>query len=560
MVLNGFEDYANDDTEVALAGSISIESGDYAIRETVDLCNAVSGYNVDGDYCPGDGTYELSASFELPGGGGWWGTGFGASGDFEVVAHDGTLIGSCFMTFATPVHSMIGVSSKITFITFVSILGVSLFAVVFLVFRKQVRAAQRLRRMRYRDDDSTFTKGMDDQTAKTGVTDYTNTNDDQTADESGTYDNGTYDDTISYDPSSVWTGTTVHSTVEGTVNHTFEKAWKLGELLVDRVVNGKPLRTPPAQQQESRVMEDTSLTSYSTVSDFRRMKDATETGNSKQSSTAAHNDAENEYRQMEEDSMELTAAVSSDSSIGLNCDSMDVQATDRRAVSRYACGANDTAADVAPATDVIHGVRTAAEKVQAMGKGFVDKAVAEANWLLDEDSEVPKIAPPQKTKEVEVREDGYHNMNVYTVGLGESAQYSGSELVRDGRPASISSSKSDDSSREDVGPDTSSITPAAPRRQTVRFNFASLAGRPRPEQDKRTMLPKSSLKKGLASSDSVSVHAVMHGHEVRAGGKHSTEAKQQRAGTGSFVPWNEQAQWKRRDKWTAASLNQHAEL
>ena len=455
------------------------------------------------------------------------------------------------MTFETPVHSFV-VSSKVTFVAVAAVLGLALFVTVFLVFGQQMFMAQRLRRMRRRDDDSAYTKDMDSaQSTKTGFTDYDTTNDDGTEDNTydGTHDNtyagtydGTYDDTITYNmSSSVWTGTTVHSTVQATANQTWSKVWRLGSLLVDRVVNGKPLRTPPAQHQQSSHagVEDTSTTSESTTTTYNQMKD-TETGTSNQSSNIT-NMVDDEYRQMEEDSIGVSASDS--------MDSMDVQASDRKTMSRYACGAND-AAENAP---TVSGIRTAAEKVQELGKGFVDKAVAEANWLLDADSEIPKErAPPPQRSNLEAGEQvEYHNMNVYTVGLGDMGNYSGSIL-------GTSRSSDDDSSRDDVGPDTSSITPAAPRRQAVGFNF-STSTRPRPEQDKRRMIPKTSPRKGFPTPDVSSVSKVVHGTLIH--GNRNAAAKQGRGkcfNKGSMVRWNEHA--RRQDKWTAASLNHYAEL
>ncbi len=68
VVLNGFEEY---DEEVALAGSLSLESGDFAIRHYVDLCSVVSGgNNGNNNDCPDDGVYDISTSFPLPGSGG----------------------------------------------------------------------------------------------------------------------------------------------------------------------------------------------------------------------------------------------------------------------------------------------------------------------------------------------------------------------------------------------------------------------------------------------------------------------------------------------------------
>lgn len=548
VVLNGFEEY---DEEVAIAGSLSLENGDFAIRHSVDLCSVVlGGNNGNNNDCPDDGIYDISTSFPLPGSGGWWGTGFGASGDFEILVQDGTLVGSCSVTFATPVHS-IGISSKVTFVALATILGMALFVTVFLVSGQQVFAAQRLRRMRHRDDDSTYTKGMDDvQSANTDFTDYENTNDDETADNTydDTYDDtydGTYDDTVTRDMSSVWTGTTVHSTVQATVNHSWGKFWRLGGLLVDRVVNGKPLRTPPAQQQQSSSAgaQDTSMTNDSTASTYSQMKDA-ETGSSDKADNTSYMVAD-EYRQMEEDSIDLSA---SGSSIELNCDSMDVQAHDRRTVGRYACGAND-ATEGAPALD---GIRTTAGKVQ--GKGFFDTAIAEANWLMDANSERPKerAHPPQTSNFEEGIQVDYHNMSVYTVGLGDKGRYSGNELE--------DSPSTDDDSRDDGGPDTSSITPAAPRRQTVSFNI-STSKHPHHQQDKRTMIPKNPPRKGLQKPEASTLSKVVHGSQIR--GNQNPSAKQGRGkvfSKGSFVPWNAPTQSRRQDKWTAASLNPHAEL
>jgi hypothetical protein len=395
---------------------------------------------------------------------------------------------------------------------------------------------------------------MDDfQSAKTDYTDYENTNDDETADNTyddtydGTYD-GTYDDTVTRDMSSVWTGTTVHSTVQATVNHSWGKFWRLAGLLVDRVVNGKPLRTPPSAQQEqssSDGAEDTGMTNDSTASTYNQIKDA-ETGSSNKADNTS-NMVTDEYRQMEEDSIDLSA---SGSSIELNCDSMDVQASDRRTVGHYACGAND-AAEGAPALD---GIRTAAGKVQALGKEFVDASIAEANWLMDANSERPKerAHTPQTSNSEEGIQVDYHNMSVYTVGLGDKGLYSGNELE--------DSSSIDDDSRDDDGPDTSSITPAAPRRQIVSFNI-STSKHPHHQQDKRTMIPKYPPRKGLQKPEASTVSKVVHGSQIR--GNQNPSAKQGRGkvfSKGSFVPWNAPTQSRRQDKWTAASLNPHAEL
>jgi len=547
VILNGFENYSSDSTSVAVTGAIATETEDHQVRKTLDLCSSVTGYGEGGYGCPGDGTYDFSTTMDMPGNGGWWGTGFGATGDFEMIAHDGTLIGSCKMDFLTPPHS-IGITSKVVFLTSVSILGSVIFVTVFLVFGQQFWTAQRMRRMRRYDDDSFVTKDTEDHTAKTILSGNTSANDDRTADDSGTYDDATKS-TWSYDPSSVFTrasafsGATEQQQPPSAGSQHLAKVWRIGGLLIDRIVNGKPLRTPPAQPEINPVTDDRSKTSYSTATDYQHMKDeAVEAGTS---NNVHNNPTPQDYTQMEDNSVELTATSSSYSSVDLNCDSMDVQANDRRSRSRFACGANEIHSTV-PATDAMYEIQAAAEKVQAMGKGLVDKAVADARWLMDNDMPAATRAPLQQPK-AEVR-DEYHDMKVYTIGKGDIPQYSGRVQVNEGLPVAYRPPESDDSTREDLGQDDSSIVPAAPRRQNVRFSMASEC------QQKERTSPK---KIRMTSNDSLSVHKVVHGNQI-----HGTQlaANNSIGGKGSFEPLEKQDKWKRHDKWTAASLDQFSEL
>jgi hypothetical protein len=200
---------------------------------------------------------------------------------------------------------------------------------------------------------------------------------------------------------------------------------------------------------------------------------------------------------------------------------------------------------------------TAVKRVQTIGKGLVDKAVADANWLMDADSEIPKSAPPTQRQNEQEDQQEYHNMNVYTVGLGENVRHAGIIATNS------TSTSDDDSSRDDVVPDTSSVTPAAPRRQNVTFIFGA-SGRSHLEQDKRSTMPKQTItsQERLPSSDSSSVQKVVHGTQVQGNRKAGLNKRTRKVfNKGSFVPWNEQAQSRRRqDKWTAASLNHYAEI
>ena len=153
-------------------------------------------------------------------------------------------------------------------------------------------------------------------------------------------------------------------------------------------------------------------------------------------------------------------------------------------------------------------------------------------------------------------------MNVYTIGDGNQAQYSGRVVVNEGNPVAYVPSSSDDSTRDDSEADDTSIVPAAPRRQADRLNV-------KPEyqykesESKRTSPSKKRL---MTSNDSISIHKVVHGNQIR--GNHvvlNERASKNKIGggqygEGSFVPWEKQAQWKRHDKWTTASLNHLGEL
>ena len=306
----------------------------------------------------------------MPGNGGWFSSGFDATADLEMVTTDGTLIGTCVMSFATPAHSFL-ISSKVVFFTSVSILGLVLFVAVFLGFGQQVFDAYNKRQVRHFDDESTVTK--DDKTVLSG--NLTN-NEVETVDDSGTYDDATRS-TWSYGPSIYSGATTVQETQSTAASQHVAKIWRICGLLVDRLINGKPLRTPPTQPQRDDVIDDRSNTSYSTSTDYHDME------NRPDSSGHIHNGAAHQdYSQLEDkSSIELPAVSSSCSSIDLNCDSMDVQATDRRSRSRFACGANDIS-DHTNTTDAMQGIHTAAEIIQAwFSKG-------------DMSSEAP-TAPPQ---------------------------------------------------------------------------------------------------------------------------------------------------------------------
>lgn len=594
VVLNNFQYYdSNGGTEIIVTGMLETQSKDVPIRRTIDLCNSVTSSS--GNSCPYDGTYDFNTTVPLSGNAGsWWSSGFGATANVEMVAHDGTRIGNCKVKFATPVHGIygFGISSKLVCVVAITVVGLVIFVSVFMVFAKQVFAAQKLRRMGMVPPDD------DDDSMVTKATVKTSTNKEDDGNESDTYD-GTYDDTtrssVSRDiPGSSWSyrtgGTWSYKTYasnyttdasartadtsfytyttetgkEGGISGAFAKAWRIGGLVVERIVNGKPLRTPPrtppsppVQEQESEKPGIESETNATPTRNYFIMKDEVSppsVTSSKPSKTSEQVGA-NVYNRMDDGSIELATTSSTLSDVDLSCDSMDVQAHERK--SRYACGATEAVANnsTATATDALAGVRAAAEAMQAMGIGFMGKAIPDASWLTSSNRNTDTDAAPEQRQE-EVMGDEYHDMKVYTIGNdNEDVQYYGRVTVTEGnRPISYwPSSSDDDSSRENATPDDSSIVPAVPRRQQVTLNLS-------PEQqtqgqDKNAPPPTS--QGGYVRSDSSSVHAVLHGSRVDANHHHTENGTNS---GGAFVRWEDQVQWKRSEKWTAASLNRFGEL
>lgn len=473
-----------------------------------------------------------------------------------MVAHDGTLIGLCTMNFDTPVHG-VGIPSNIVFISFIAILGLVLFVAVFLTFGQQVFSGELMkRRMRYNDDDSTITKG----TAKTVLSGYAGDQDDHTLDatigDSVTYDDATrtsvsknpggtykadasiytsdaslytYDASIKTADTSTYTYATGMTSVQGlqsVAGEALAKAWRLGGLVVERIVKGKPLRTPPQQLQAGQKMEDESKKSVFTFSDYYLVKDEAPKLSASNNQNKMHNNTiEDGYKQMdEENSVELTAASSSYSDIDLNdCDSMEVQATHR--TRRFACGAGDSGRGA---------VAVAVESVQAVGKGWMD-----TSWLMNNTNTSTQAPAPQQQDD-ETR-DANQDMKVYTIRDGDNG-------------ALYKSSSSDDSTRDDSVNDDSSIVPAAPRRQAVRFGLAP--------ENQPVKVPASKTR--MAHSDSLSVHTVVHGSRVDGNNQMANQKSLKHDySKGSFVRWEDQAQWKRNgrnDRFEKASLNRFDEL
>ena len=321
-------------------------------------------------------------------------------------------------------------------------------------------------------------------------------------------------------------------------------------------------------KKRNHVLEDDSITIASEAYTLKAGTITSETGSysytikagavesdaSKKQDVVQDNEGQ-EYRQFEEEkSTELIDAPSSCSSTDLSCDSMDVQAFSRISPTKQMRRANEEHKDnITPhATAHLYAFHAAAEKLQLFGKGFVDKAVADAHWLLNDDESVRPAEDTRDAKDdfstdYQQMSDGnnfmtlqndvlpYDSRSVSTLFHGVEPRHSGNVIrglpmsyfpnddssssrgnylqqsgkVVKGIPVSYHSSG--DSSRDDADPDDSSMVPAVPRKQAVMFDNGT------------NYRHKERFKGIITHSDSISVSPVKHGNDIH-GDRKQTKA------------------------------------
>lgn len=234
VILDGYYNYANQDTYVDIVGGFETLADRYSIEEIVDICdldaysyaadddgnnnegddgnaaagddqynddaNAAAGddqynddayaangddqYNDDAyayarndDYynnrmldengeCPADGLYEFSVQVPLINGK-WSATGWGASTDLQMYAHDGSVLASCQLNFKTKTTSGYIIPASVIMITSVIAVGAMLFYVVFYLIRRELLCtnpcgASRKDIKRHRNEEKDYTRWEED--------------------------------------------------------------------------------------------------------------------------------------------------------------------------------------------------------------------------------------------------------------------------------------------------------------------------------------------------------------------------------------------------------------
>lgn len=217
VVMNGFYNYADEDTMVAIVGGFETATDRYEIDQVLDLCELNAGedddaqqangdddgYNYNGDdgangddnagnnddfynddaavynddanaqgddayaqgddgganddananqddyyngddanrllddaECPEDGVYDFAAYLRLSEGR-WLATGWGATADLQMYAHDGSLLGECHLAFDTKTTSPLIIPAYILMTTLTVIGGFVLFYVVYKFTKKE---------------------------------------------------------------------------------------------------------------------------------------------------------------------------------------------------------------------------------------------------------------------------------------------------------------------------------------------------------------------------------------------------------------------------------------